>query len=393
MNYINSRIEKLQNLLFKNEIAAALVQKPRNLFYYAGTSQPSNLWIPAEGKPILFTRRAHELTEQVSTIPTIVKVSTFKEMKNYLMELDLFPSSTTYIGAELDFIPYNLINKLKKDIEHENITNITNLIMKQRVQKEESEISKIRESTMLWKQSHEAILQNGGVNKTENEIAAIFEHEARINGGDGIVWFHRWDAALPGGGIVASGENAWVISGHAMTVTGVGLSQALPWGASKKILKTGDLVVVDYGVCKEGYHGDMARTYSVGKPSYKQKDLWNKLLDVHFQVIDEIRPGVTGAHLYHKALEIVKKMNLEDYFMGIKENRGAYLGHSIGLEIDEFPVIGPRATDPLLENTVITIEPKFMVPGLGSVMVEDDILITQKGHEILGDVGHELFEI
>ncbi len=265
--------------------------------------------------------------------------------------------------------------------------------MEQRLVKTAAEVEKIRNSAKLWTLAHEAILTDAKVGQKEHEVAAIFEYEARKHGGDGLVWFHRWDASLPGGGIIASGDNAWHISGHAMTVTGTGMSQALPWGASNRRLQHGDLLVADYGIAKEGYHSDMARTYAVGKATNKQKDLWDKLVDLHFQVINQVRPGVTGAELYAFALQLARKMNLEENFMGIAENRGAYIGHSIGLELDEFPVIGPKATAPLKENTIITLEPKFMVPGLGSVMVEDDILITPEGYEIIGEVGHELYEI
>ncbi|MEH7382863.1 Xaa-Pro peptidase family protein [Bacillus sp. JJ1533] len=390
---LHDRIHYLQSQLQEEGIFAALIQKPRNLYYYAQTSQPSNLWVPAEGEPILFTRRAHEFTREQTHIKNVINAGNLKEMKAYLIGLDMFPSFNHYIGAEIDFLPYNLVKKLESTIDTGKLINITNIIMEQRLVKSDDEVQKIRNSAKLWKLSHEAILEHGRAGQKEHEIAAIFESEARKNGGDGLVWFHRWDACLPGGGIVASGENSWVISGHAMTVTGVGLSNALPWGSSNRHLKNGDLMVLDYGISKEGYHSDMARTYSIGKASIKQIDLWNKLLDVHFQVIDKVRPGISGAELYEFALNLVKQRNMEEFFMGIGDNRGEYIGHSIGLELDEFPVIGPKAKEPFKENTVITLEPKFMVPEIGSVMVEDDILITPNGHEIIGEVGHELFEI
>lgn len=128
-----------------------------------------------------------------------------------------------------------------------------------------------------------------------------------------------------------------------MTVTGVGISPALPWGSSDRIIEKGDLVVVDYGICKEGYHADMARTYAFGRASQKQRDLWDELIDLHLRVINLVRPGVTGAELYQYALKLVKEKNLENYFMGVEKDRGAFIGHSIGLEIDEFPVIGPNS--------------------------------------------------
>src|SRR5690625_2584147 len=124
-----------------------------------------------------------------------------------------------------------------------------------------------------------------------------------------------------------------------MTVTGVGLGPVIPWGASDRKVQTGDLIVVDFGVCYQGYHCDIARTYSVGKPTSDQQDLWDRLLDLHFKVIDKIKPGVTGHELYVYAEQLAKENNLDEYFMGVKEQRGTYIGHSIGLEMDELPVL------------------------------------------------------
>jgi Xaa-Pro dipeptidase len=387
------RIKHFQDAMEKNGICAALIQKPRNLYYYAGTGQPSNLWIPAHGEPILFTRRAHELAKSATWIKQVHTSSNYTDMIVVLKELNHFPTAGKTIGIESDVIPFNMVEKFKKDFPDVKLMNISGLVMRQRFVKSEDEIMKIRNASQLWSKGHEAILETIQVGKTEYEIAAAIENAARKNGGDGTVWFHRWDACLPGGGIVASGPNAWVVSGHAMTVTGVGISPALPWGSSDRQLEKGDLVVVDYGICKESYHCDMARTYCVGKASNKQKDLWNNLIELHFKVIEQVRPGVTGAELYQHAVELAKKMKMEDYFMGVGNDRGTYIGHSIGLELDEWPVLGPAAHDPIEVNSIITLEPKFMVPGLGSVMVEDDILIKPNGYEIIGSVGHELFEI
>jgi Xaa-Pro aminopeptidase len=217
------------------------------------------------------------------------------------------------------------------------------------------------------------------------------EFAARNNGGDGLVWFRRWDAVLPGGGIVTSGPNGWIVSGHAMTVTGVGLDETLPWGASSRKIQKGELIVVDYGICKKGYHADMARTYCIGKPTVNQQDLWNHLVELHLLVIEKVKPGVTGEELFLYAEKIAEKKGYLNNFMGVGNSRGSYIGHAIGLELDEDPVLGLGFQEPLPQGAVITLEPKFMVPGLGAVMVEDDIVLTKSGHQLLGSLKHELF--
>ncbi|WP_158735849.1 Xaa-Pro peptidase family protein [Alteribacillus sp. YIM 98480] len=393
MGIFQERIKSFQNVLVDAEIEACLIQKPRNVYYFSGTGQPANLWIPAIGEPVLFVRRAFEMAKEETWMDSVYASGRFSDIINILLEKNLLPKPNQTLGAELDFISYKMLTKMKEDFGNVHLKNITGLLMEQRFTKSADEIHQIREAAKLWTKGHRAILETLEVGKKEYEIAASFEYAARSNGGDGTVWFHRWDAGLPGGGIVASGPNTWKVSGHAMTVTGVGMSPVFPWGASSRPVEKGDLVVADYGISKKSYHADMARTYCVGKASLEQKDLWKKLVEVHTAVIEQVKPGVTGSELYQTALNYAKKMNLERNFMGVEEQRGEYLGHSIGLELDEWPVIGPKMTHPLKENQIITIEPKFMVPGLGGVMVEDDILVTNDGHEIIGEVNHDLNEI
>lgn len=107
----------------------------------------------------------------------------------------------------------------------------------------------------------------------------------------------------------------------------------------------------------------------------------------------ENHPGVTGEELYLHAEQLAKNEGLIDHFMGVGNNRGNYIGHSIGLEIDENPVLGLGYKDHLPEGAIITIEPKFMIPGFGSVMIEDDILITKTGNEVLSTLDRELFYV
>lgn len=387
------RLERLQEDLRGEGWQAALVMQPRDLYYYAGTAQPANLWVPAEGEPVLFTRRVHDLTREATWIDHTESASSFGKMRQALLDFGLALPPGAVLGVEQDVLPYRLVESLKKNLEGVDLGNLSPLILRQRLVKDEAEVARIRGAVELWKRGHEAIMATLAPGVAEYEVAAAMEYAAREGGGDGTVWPRRWDSYLPAGGIVASGPNAWVVSGEAMTVTGVGLSQALPWGPSSRRLEAGDLVVVDFTLSREGYHCDITRTYCVGKPTADQQDLWDRLLELHLRVVERIRPGVTGEELYLLAEELAQKSGLSDNFMGVGSERGAYIGHSIGLEIDEWPVLGAGARDPLPPGAVVTIEPKFMVPGLGGVMVEDDILVTPSGHEVISSLERELFYV
>jgi Xaa-Pro dipeptidase len=386
-----TRLEQLQTNLRDNGWQAALVMQPRDLYYYAGTAQPANLWVPDEGDPILFTRRVHKLAQESTWIERTVSAGGFGEMSRALADLDLSLAPGAVLGVEQDVLPYRLVEGLKKRLEGVRLENLSPVVLKRRLVKDDEEIARIRKAVELWERGHEAIMETLAVGVAEYEVAAAMENAARRGGGDGMVWPRRWDSSLPAGGIVASGPNAWVVSGEAMTVTGVGLSQALPWGPSSRRLEAGDLVVVDFTLAYKGYHCDMTRTYCVGDPSQEQRDLWGRLLELHLQVVDRVRPGVTGEELYLVAKGLAEDMGLVDNFMGVGSERGSYIGHSIGLELDEWPVLGAGYHEPLPVGAVITIEPKFMVPGRGAVMVEDDLVVTPSGHEVMSTLERELF--
>jgi Xaa-Pro aminopeptidase len=386
-----TRLEQLQANLQDRGWQAALIMQPRDLYYYAGTAQPANLWVPDEADPVLFTRRVHKLTQEATWIERTVSAGGFGEMSRVLADLELSLSPGAVLGVEQDVLPYRLVEGLKKNLEGVKLENLSPIVMQQRLVKDDEEVARIRKAVELWEIGHEAIMETLAVGVAEYEVAAAMECAARRGGGDGMVWPRRWDSYLPAGGIVASGPNAWVVSGEAMTVTGVGLSQALPWGPSSRRLEAGDLVVVDFSLAYQGYHCDMTRTYCVGEPNQEQRDLWERLLELHLQVVDRVRPGVTGEELYFVAEGLAEDMGLVDNFMGVGSERGTYIGHSIGLEVDEWPVLGAGYREPLPAGAVITIEPKFMVPGQGAVMVEDDIVVTPSGHEVMSTLERELF--
>lgn len=385
------RLDKLQASLQSKGWQAALIMQPRDLYYYAGTAQPANLWVPDKGDPVLFTRRVHELTQEATWVEHTVSASGFGEMHRALLDFELAPSPGSILGVEQDVLPYRLVQGLQKNLEGVKLENLSPVILQQRLVKDDDEVERIRRAVGLWKKGHRAIMETLAEGVAEYEVAAAMENAARRAGGDGMVWPRRWDSYLPAGGIVASGPNAWIVSGEAMTVTGVGLSQALPWGASSRRLESGDLVVVDFALSYEGYHCDMTRTYCVGEPKQEQRDLWERLLDLHLQVVDQVRPEVTGEELYLLAEDLAEKAGFTENFMGVGNERGRYIGHSIGLEMDEAPVLGAGAHESLPVGAVITIEPKFMVPGLGAVMVEDDIVVTPDGHEVISTLDRELF--
>lgn len=389
-----SRIDTLQRALQERGLKAGLIVQPRNVFYLAGSAFPANLWVPADRPPILFTRRVHELAAaSVAGRLEAAPAAGFGEMRRILADRGLLPGQGERVGIEADVMPAALMERLRGALPGVEIEDLGDLVVRQRAVKEPGEVAAIERAASVWDAGHRAVLETLRPGVTELEVSAAVEHALRVHGGMGRVWFRRWDADLPGGGIVAGGPRGWAVSGHAMTVTGVGLSPALPWGASREALGRGDLVVVDFGVCVDGYHADMCRTYSIGQPSPAQRDLWRRLLELHEAAMAAVRPGAAACDAYRSALDLARRMGLERHFMGVAPYTGAYIGHGIGVELDEAPLLAEGNTTPLEPGMVVTVEPKLMVPGIGGVMVEDDLLVTHRGCRRLSTVPDELFVV
>ena len=161
------------------------------------------------------------------------------------------------------------------------------------------------------------------------------------------------------------------------TIVASGLRSAMPHGvASKKIIEQGDLITLDFGCYYEGYVSDMTRTFAIGDPGEKLKEIYQIVLDAQLAVIDAAKPGMTGVQLDAVARDYISKHGYGEAF-------GHSTGHGIGLEIHEGPNVSSRAEKQFVPGNVITDEPGIYLPGIGGVRIEDDLLITEDGNRVL----------
>lgn len=163
-----------------------------------------------------------------------------------------------------------------------------------------------------------------------------------------------------------------------------GLRSALPHGvATDKVIETGDFVTLDFGAYYNGYISDITRTVAVGQPSEKLVEMYNAVLESQLLAVEKVGPGMTGAQADAIARDYLKSKGLGDAF-------GHSLGHGIGLEVHEGPGLNFRSEVVLEPNMLVTIEPGVYIPGIGGVRIEDDILITETGNEILNHSDKQL---
>ncbi|MFC1859910.1 M24 family metallopeptidase, partial [Thermodesulfobacteriota bacterium] len=248
------RVHQLQQNMEAHEIDAAIIMQHRDLYYYSGTAQPCNLIIPPKGDPILLVRRGESFVKEETWIASYEKGGGPRNILEHLKKQGI---DHGVLGLEFDTIPYGLINRMAQVFDKYSFVDISPLILAQRMTKDPDEIELIRGATRRFDMAHQTILKNLRPGLHEVEIASKIAEKLIRNETEQILFLRRWDDWLQAmGGAIASGENLVRISGHAHTVTGVGLGAALPWGPSDRVLQEGDLVVVDIPLNYRGYHSD-----------------------------------------------------------------------------------------------------------------------------------------
>jgi Xaa-Pro aminopeptidase len=372
-----SRIERFEAALGEAGLAGALVMHPVSVYHLAGTGQPANLLVVPGEEPVLYARRYADLARRSSRVAYVREGAGFSA-------IDL-PDLDGPLGMELDVLPASLVASAQRRLGE--VADCSDALWAVRMVKDAGEIEAMRESVALFDALHEAMCEHLRPGITELELSAELARALRRAGHDGVVWQHRWDAKLAMEGHVVSGEHLSTMSRGPITVTGVGLAEAFPMGASRREIRHGDVVLVDLGLNKAGYHGDMARCYAVGDVSDEMRRLAGICRELEDVALEAIRPGVTAGSVYDATLAAARRLGVEDSFQG----GGPYIGHGIGLELDEPPVLGPGVETPLQEGMILTVEPKLISPDFGAINIEDDVVVTADGCEILGDLPRALF--
>lgn len=279
---------------------------------------------------------------------------------NLAAKLQSFLSGKGMIGYEKEEMSLSLFLLLKEKNPQIVWVDVSDDLKEKRLIKTEKEIEKLRRSASLAREAMEYAKQVLCPGKSEMQIVAELEYFMRKKGSEGVPFTMK----------ALAGENA------VRTIN-------LP---GNRMLKEGDIVLLDFGATVQNYASDWTRSFCIGKAKEKQKELYRLVWEIERSCIKMIRPGTSYEDIMEKALEIVKGHPFEEYF-------NPYLGHSIGINSQEWPPIVRGAKQKLCENMVITIEPGVYVPGIGGVRIEDEVLVTKEGYEILTGLAEERFEL
>jgi len=358
MDY-SGRQKTFQQTLVNEDLDGFLVTHAANLRYLCGYTGSNGLLLFLAGRRVFFTdgrytQQAHEEVKGARVV--IAKGPLLPAAAKLIGKLSL-----AAVGFESDLTTVATASQMK-ELVHRRIEwkPTTGLIMRQRMIKDADELRAIREAVALGAKAYQQALKLVRPGVREVEVAGKLEFAARQAGADGM----SFDT------IVAAGKRGAMPHGHA---------SILP------IPRRG-FVVLDSGVILRGYCSDMTRTVHVGRSSKVEREWYAAVLEAQLVGIAAVRPGVTAGEVDEAARNVLRGTKLDQYFTHST-------GHGVGLEIHEPPRLGNKQDERLAPGMVITIEPGIYVPGRGGIRIEDMVVVTRGGCEVLTPVTKELIEM
>lgn len=378
------RYNKIFKALQASDADALLINTNVNIYYTAGLIFSGYIYLDKSGNLFYFVKRPVGLQGEL-----VVYIRKPEEIPALLQEADV--PMPKRIALELDYTSYSDITRIAHVFKDAEITNGSTIMRNVRATKTPYEIEKIRISATRHEAAYghiEAMYEEG---MTDFELQIEIERRLRMEGCLGIFRVAGPSMEVFMGSLL-SGNNADVPSPYDFALGGSGLDESLPIGCNGTLIKQGSTVMVDLCGNFTGYMTDMSRTFSVGQIPELAHRAHATSRNIHETLRAMARPGVAAAEMYNTAYDIAAKAGLSDYFMGHTQHAG-FIGHGVGIEINELPVLAPRSRDILAEGNIIAIEPKFVIPGTGAVGVENTYLVTGNGIECLTNFKEEIIPL
>ncbi|MEJ2695917.1 MAG: Xaa-Pro peptidase family protein [Candidatus Sulfobium sp.] len=370
-----ARISRLQARLRQEDVDGALLPYSVDLYYFTGSRQNGVLWVPAEGSPLHLVRKSYTRALSESAV---TEVRPFPPSSGFS---GLLNPKARRIGLTFDVMPVQSYRFYKGVLPGREFIDISAINRELRSVKSAFELHLMRVSAGKL---CEVFSQVPGFLKPgmrELDLAAEFEFRLRKSGHEGYLRMRAFNQETTG--LAAAGESAATPGCFDGPIAGRGLSAAAPFGPSASVIRENVPVVVDYGVAVNGYMVDMTRIFVIGSPAPHVRKAFDAAVDIQAWLAGNLRAGKIWEELFLGAARMAQAAGLGDYFMGYPGEQAKFVGHGVGLELDELPVLAPRFRLPLRAGHTIAVEPKFVFPGLGAVGIENTYAVSDSACEKL----------
>lgn len=381
---IEQRIRRIQSEIKIDGVDAVLVTSNANIYYTTGRVINGYVYVPVTGDAIYFIRRPIGIEGE-----NVIYIHKPEQILDKIEERGL-PRPHT-IGYELGSLDCVTFERLAKAFDGVVAVNATPMLRRVRSVKSAYELDKLKLSGVKHERVYRRIPRIYREGMTDIMLQIEIERVSRLEGCLGQFRIAGESMELFMSNILV-GDNADVPTPYDFAMGGRGLDPSLPVGADGTVIKSGMSVMVDSNGNFTGYMTDMTRVYSLTELDDLARGAHQCSIDICRRLEQEGKPGIAASLLYEIAVDMVKERDLDRYFMGHAQKAG-FIGHGVGIEINELPVIAPRSRDVLTLNNVIAIEPKFVIPHVGAVGIENTYVVTDDGLKSLTNAPEEIVSL
>jgi Xaa-Pro aminopeptidase len=368
------RQARLAAALQARGLDAALLLHAVDVYWATGTRQNAALWLPARGPSLLLVRKSLARAQTEAAVGELRPFPPSKELAA------LLPGAR--VGLTFDAVPMATVEWWRRQLPAATFEDLSGEVRTLRAVKSPAEITVMREGARRLGSVLAQVPSLLRAGQTELELAAEVERLFRLAGHEGNTRMRAFNAELFGG-LLVSGESATAPGYFDGPVAGRGLHPSYPVGASERAIRAGDPVICDYTLVHGGHVVDMTRTAVIGALAPEAERAHEVSRQIQEEVAALLRPGVLASAPWERALELARQAGLADCFMGPPGDQARFVGHGLGLELDELPVLAPGSRTVLAIGHMVAVEPKFVIPGIGAVGLENTFTVTEHGGERL----------
>ncbi len=374
------RLGRLQRWMKKLSVDAVFILQNADLYYFSGTIQSGLLCIPGEGNPIYLVRKSLTRAKQECACDRVISLSRMEEVPGILMAEGI--GVLKRVGLEMDVLPAATYLRIAKLFPGSEFVDASAGIRAVRMIKSPYEIEQIRNAAQMLLRTWEKIPGWIRPGATELEVLAQAEQFLRLQGHQGIQRTRGFNYEV-GYGAFSAGASACVPTSFPGSTGFIGLYPAISNTGSNRSLVAGEPLLVDICGGYGGYIADAARTFVIGSLPPDMQDAHSWVLDLNHEIEPMLKPGTECSRICDFAFEKAESSPYGKIFMGAGDNRVRYLGHGVGLELDELPVLASGTSARLEPGMTLAVEPKIFFPDRGGVGIENMYLITDTGFEKL----------
>ena len=374
---LDRRFHALQHLMVQQDLDGVILLQNSDLFYFTGSIQKGLVYLPVAGDPIYFVIKDYTRACRESQLKQICKVTSIKQFVTLLVEFKV--ARPERVGMELDVLPVQQFQRYQTLLDGVEFIDCSPLIRTVRAIKSDFEFELMAAAAELANSTYayaKTIIKEG---MTELDVAAELECFARKQGHQGVIRFRSFNSELYFGHVF-SGDTGAVPTYLDAPLGGAGLNPAVGQGAGYKTISAGEPIIIDFIIARDGYLVDQTRTLSIGPLSVPLQRAYAAMVQIQDKLCQLARPGVAWGEIYQQCCELAASLGYKDNFMGYRGAQVSFIGHGIGVEVDEYPFIARGFDDAVLEeNMAFAFEPKAVFPGIGAVGIENTWRVSKSG--------------